>query len=417
VSGRMSSLDTQSNLHIPLLQSEFSLARLGAMASSNNRDMEGQSRSDVDNVHSIAPVGLGQNSDTGSGDGLDQAGRELNRLARISLVVSQIEQHRAELPELLNLAATDPARQAAALIELVEDGCTRLRQLDDRYGEVATELFGADTGEHGRPYASRLAAAADAWEPGLQPASFNRRHRNKVVRELMRTVKNLRSDANAPAFRLWLERDPAFQPLRDEDDWPNLSFKRLHVRARSRMQGIDRRPSHTDWTYHDVVTNPTDGFYRVPTKDDNARVEIQAISPNVRAVRPLGVSRHGFQVWLMRFTERLAVGDDFEWSIRKVFHRFDDTEAEPGWLALGVSQPGPIESGTFELVFRDAEKPPVEFVRFVTPKQTLPNLRGTEWPVEPNRSVATASFQSLEPNYSYGLMWSWRVGGIAQRHK
>src|SRR4051794_27565764 len=57
---------------------------------------------------------VGQNSDTGSGDGLDQAGRELNRLARVSLVASAIEQHRAELTELLSLAATDPGRQAAA---------------------------------------------------------------------------------------------------------------------------------------------------------------------------------------------------------------------------------------------------------------------------------------------------------------
>jgi hypothetical protein len=362
------------------------------------------------------PRWVGQKSDTvPAGQALDQAGRELNQLARISLVVTRIDGRAADLPELLSLASPHHEQRAAALAELVEAGCRRLGAMDERFGEVATRLFGAEPGAHGRPYPIRLAEAADSWQEGMAPATFNRRHRSKVIRELMRAMKLLRRDANAPAFRLWLERDPAFLPIRDEDDRPNLSFKRLHVHARSHIQGVDRRNSYTDWTYNDVVTRPTDGLFRIFTKEDNARVELVPRSSNVQAVRPLGLDRHGSQVWLMQLLDLPPIGQDFEWSVRKVFHRFDDTEAEPGWLALAVSQPRPILSGTFELAFGDAVSPPVEFYRFVTPKQTLPNLRGQEWEVQPKRSVATAIFDDLQPNKSHGLMWSWRHGGVRER--
>lgn len=348
-------------------------------------------------------------------DALDETGRELSRLARVSLVASAIAGARDELSALLALASADPALQARALVELVEDGCVRLRQRNERFGEVATLLFGAEPGYYGRPYAERLADAAEAWKEGTSGETFNRRHRAKVIRELTVSIKSLRRDADAPAFRLWLERDPAFRPLTDEDDRPNLSYVRLGVRACSYLRGVDRRPSYTDWTYRDVMTRPHDGTFRLFTKEDNAWVQMQGLSRNVRAVRALGINPFGYQVWLMQLLDLPPVGEPYSWSVRKTFHRFDSTEPEPGWVALAVSQPSPIETGLFALDFTQAEAGPIEFCQFVTPKQTLPNLRGTESEVHATAGIAAAPFEQMQRDQSYGLMWSWHRGGLARR--
>ncbi len=373
---------------------------------------EAGSPSDAVDVPLSGREAPGQNSDarSPSTDGLDDFGHELNRLANFGLTAAGISAHRAELRILLQLVGGDDEdTRAGKLIDLVIDGCHRLHAANERYGASAIELFGTRKGGQGRPYSLRLQAAADAWEIGMEPATFNRRHRRKVIKDLEVAVLELQRDAIRASFRRWLDRDAAFQPLPSSANQPNLAFKRRHFRAVSHIVGSDRRPAYTDWTYDDVATQGGEPFFRIYTKEDDARVEILAASDNVEVERPLGVDPWGSQVWLVRFNEVPQRGQEVEWSVRKVFHRWDDEIPPLGHLSLAVSQPRPIESGTIEVNFEHAAEHPERFVRFITPKQTLPNLRGEEWPVIPVRGSATAPFEALVPAHSHGLMWFWRT--------
>ena len=340
-------------------------------------------------------------------EGLDGLGSELSHLAEIGLTTTGINKHLGALPICLQLVSGK--NKALQLIDLINDGCIRLTSTNKRYGDVATDLFGSRPGERGRPYSSRLATAAGSWQENLAPASFNRRHRAKVLRELQQAVLELLQDATGATFRRWLELDVSLLPLPHHQNKSNLSFKRLHFNAITYIEGSDRRPSHTDWTYHDIATVGDVDQFRIFTKEDDARVEITARSDNIQVDRPLGVDPGGYQVWLIRFKKPPQRREEVEWSVRKTFHRSASPPIPFGWISLAASQPQSIESGTMEVNTKGAKVAPMRFTGFVTPKQTLPELRGTSWPVVPVNGRATVSFDQLVPWHSHGTSWFWRA--------
>lgn len=349
---------------------------------------------------------LGQNSDTASSADDSGLARELDLLARIGLTVRALTEHSDKCP-LLRARAAPGAPQLAerAVIELVTQACARLTSVNERYGLCATLLFGARTGDYGRSYARRNADAADCWREGLSTASFNKRHRAKVVGELAEQVISLTEQAKAP-FRLWLERDPAFRPISAADNAPNYAFVRRQVRAITYIMGSDRRPAYTDWHYLDVTHGGVDVF-RISTKQDDARVDIEALSSNVTILGHLGVDPFGSQGCGVRFDHVPGPDEEIEWAVRKRFAWWTGDQPDQDWLSVGVTQGRSIEAGTFELDFKNADEQPSQVIEFITPKQTLPYIRGTQQPAKIIGRRAVAVFEDLQPWFSYGLMWHW----------
>ena len=93
---------------------------------------------------------------------------------------------------------------------------------------------------------------------------------------------------------------------------------------------------------------------------------------------------------------------------QKSFEYFDSNDDTTfGYLALAASQPRPIGTGSFAANFAESRHRPRSVVGFVTPKHTLPTIRGRKWPVELKGDRAFEAFSSLTPWHSHGIMWLW----------
>jgi len=270
-------------------------------------------------------------------------------------------------------------------------------------------MYGTAPGERGLPYPDRHLRAAEAWLDGMTPATFDRRHRHGLIRALEMEMLGMLRDGALVTLRRYLNQDPGLRPLPDAMDRPNLAFKRLHVRARTYLIDARRPAAYTDWFYNDIATRGDQREFLISTKVD-ARVEIEALTPEtILPIQPLGINQNGYQVWRMQFVETPARGQEIEWAIRKHFREPRREVLDKDWLSIAVSQPRPIESGRFEVDLSLAKERPLRFAKFVTPKQTLPVLRGTEEALGPDKrsNVIGVDFESLVPWHSHGVYWWW----------
>jgi hypothetical protein len=343
-------------------------------------------------------------------DSLDAMGQELLTLARTGLVPSRIIERQAAhggLSLLLEFASQSSERRKRAedLISLVVEACNDLGP--GGLGQSARKLYGIGLGEREFPYERRHANAAESWNPDIEVSSWDRRHRREVITELEYKMLSLKREAEQAKLRDTLAQN-YLPPLVDpRNDRPNADFERLEFRAETHIVGTERRPFFTDWKYRDIAIRGGQQYHRVFTQME-ARVTIESRCDFVEVEQELGVNRYGYQIWLIRFVDPPKRGDIYEWSIRKRFSGELPEEVDKGWLSLAVSQPKNIERGTFVVNLEEAEERPKRFARFITPKMTLPTLRGPIWPLpESDELCKTIAFEYLTPWQSHGIYWWW----------
>jgi hypothetical protein len=333
-------------------------------------------------------------------------GRELLALARAGLVASRIIERRATLSLLLEFASESSERrkQAEDLISLVVEACDDLGP--GCLGESARKFYGTGQGEREFPYERRHANAAEAWNPDIEVRSWDRRHRREIITELEHMMLNLKREKEQSSLRDALAQKYLPPPVDPRHDRPNSDFERLEFRAETHIIGSDRRPIFTDWTYRDIAIRGDQQYHRVFTQME-ARVTIESLCDFVEVERELGVNRFGYQIWLVRFVDPPKRGDIYEWSIRKRFTGLPQ-KVEKDWLSLAVSQPRNIERGTLIVNLEEAQERPKRFARFITPKMTLPTLRGAVWPLPESKELRkTVVFEYLAPWHSHGIYWWW----------
>jgi hypothetical protein len=343
-------------------------------------------------------------------DGLDAMGRELLTLARAGLVASRIIERQAAddgLGLLLEFASQSSERrkQAEDLISLVVEACNDLGP--GGIGQSARKFYGTGQGEREFLYERRHANAAEAWNPDIAISSWDRRHRREVITELEHKMLSLKREAEQARLRDALALEYLPPPVDPRHDRPNKDFERLEFRAETHIVGTERRPLFTDWKYRDVAISGGQQYHRIFTQME-ARVTIESLCEFVEVEQELGVNRYGYQIWLVRFADPPRRGDIYEWTIRKRFHGDLPEEVDKGWLSLAVSQAKNIERGTFVVNLTEAQERPRRFARFITPKMTLPTLRGPVWPLpESDERCRTVVFDYLTPWQSHGVYWWW----------
>jgi hypothetical protein len=337
-------------------------------------------------------------------------GQQLLALAKAGLLISEILQRQSErgdLGLLLEFASqsSEPRQQAQDLINLVIVACDELGP--GPLGESARKFYGTSPGEREFPYERRHANASWAWDQDIQIASWDRRHLKEVIKELEYKLLELKREAEQAQLRYTLTHDYLPQPVDPKNDRPNRDFERLEFQAETHIVENERRPLYTDWHYRDMAVRGGQQYHRIFTQIE-ARVTVESLCDFVEVEQELGVNRYGFQIWQVRFPNPPERGDIYEWSVRK---RFSGELAEPvetGWLSLAVSQPKNIERGTFTVNLDEAAELPRRFARFITPKMTLPNLRGPVWPLpESDKLSRTVTFDYLTPWQSHGIYWWW----------
>ena len=337
-------------------------------------------------------------------------GRELLALARAGLVASRIMERQATnggLSLLLEFASQsfDRRKRAEDLISLVVDACNHLGP--GGLGQSARKFYGTGQGEREFPYERRHANAAEAWNPDITVSSWDRRHRRAVIVELEYKMLDLKRETEQSKLRDALTQRYLPQPVDSKNDRPNSDFERLEFCAETHIIGTDRRPLFTDWKYRDIAIRGGQQHHRIFTQME-ARVTVESLCDFIEVERELGINRFGYQIWLVRFVNPPKRGDIYEWSIRKRFHGELTEKVDKGWLSLAVSQPRNIERGTFVVNLEEAQERPKRFARFITPKMTLPTLRGPVWPLpESDELHRTTVFEYLAPWQSHGIYWWW----------
>jgi hypothetical protein len=337
-------------------------------------------------------------------------GQQLVALAKAGLLVSRIierQTRRGDLSLLLDFSSEsgDSREQAQELVNLVVRGCDELGP--GFLGQSARKYYGTDRWEREFPYERRHANAAEAWNADIQVTSWDRRYRRRIITELEHKILELRREAEQAKLRSTLEQGYLPPPVDPKHNKPNTDFKRLEFRAETHIVGSDRRPRFTDWHYRDIAVTGNQRYFRIFTQME-ARVTLESTCDFVQVEQELGANRYGQQIWQIRFVNPPKRGDIYEWSVRK---HFSGELAEPvdrGWLSLAVSQPKNIERGTFTVDFSQATEAPTRFSRFITPKMTLPTLRGPVWDL-PGSSERrrTVTFEYLTPWQSHGIYWWW----------
>jgi hypothetical protein len=315
---------------------------------------------------------------------------------------------------LLDLAssAPSPRERAQALVDLVVAAVNALG--DGALGESVRKLFGTNPGEHGLPYQRRHAAASYAWDPDIDVPSYDRRHRRTAITALQHRILELKREDERRALQATLADGFLPPPAAAEHDQPNLAFKRLGFSAETHIIGAGRHPAYTDWRYRDIALTGREQYHRVFTQVE-ARLVIEPLDDSVTVERPVGVNRFGYQIWLIRFRTMPERGQEFAWGVRKRFlpPRVEPTDKD--WLSLAVSQPDHIAQGSFTVNLENADELPDRFARFVTPKMTLPNLRGPVWPLplteDPRKTV---TFEYLTPLHSHGIYWWWTAKEVVR---
>jgi hypothetical protein len=141
----------------------------------------------------------------------------------------------------------------------------------------------------------------------------------------------------------------------------------------------------------------------------DARVTVESLDDFVEVDQELGIiNNYGYQIWLVRLRDPPARGQVYEWSIRKRFRNELDERVDKGWLSLAVSQPRSIDRGALAVNLERAAEYPGRFARFITPKMTLPNLRGPVWELPNSRDLKrSVTFEYLAPWQSHGIYWWW----------
>jgi len=350
-------------------------------------------------------AGLGSSPDVA----LDGLGRQLFVLARVGLLPAKIlERQRAseDLAMVLELVtAPSPRDQAQALIDLLARAADELG--DGPLGESVRRLYGTEPGERGLPYQRRHAAAAYAWDADIEVASYDRRYRRLGIQALQHQLLLLRREQERQTLQATLTGVYLPPPMDPSEDRPNVAFRRLGFSAEAHILSGSRSPAYTDWRYHDIAVTGREQRFRVFTQVE-AKVALEPLDDTVTIERSLGANRFGYQVWLVRFRELPELGQEIRWGVRKHFlpPRLQATDHD--WLSLAASQPGVIAEGRFTVNYDNAGEQPARFAKFITPKMTLPNLRGPVWPLPPpNEHRQTVTFELLTPWHSHGIYWWW----------
>jgi len=342
--------------------------------------------------------------------GLDGLGRQLFVLARVGLLpakIMELQVARGDLDMLLDLAsdAPSPRDRAQALVDLVVRAANALGP--GPLGESVRQLYGTTPGERGLPYQRRHAGAAFAWDPDIEVASYDRRNRRNGINALEHQILELKREDERQALAATLASGFLPPPVDPSQDRPNVAFRRLGFSAETHIVRGSRHPAFTDWRYRDIALTGQEQYFRIFTQVE-AKLTIEPLDDSITVERPLGANRFGYQIWLVRFRERPERGQTIAWGVRKQFSmpRLDPTDRD--WLSLAASQPDQITEGTFTVNLEQADELPERFVRFITPKMTLPNLRGPTWPVpETGDRRKTVTFDYLTPWHSHGIYWWW----------
>jgi hypothetical protein len=357
---------------------------------------------------------------TGRGsDDYDDLARELRYLAKLGLVTERVMRCAggpdARLRTLLalqgfNRTETLPLR-VAAVVDAVADVC---HKVEGSVGNQARALFGAARNERELPYNERLSAAAAFWASdddsrrarGKKHAvdSFRRRGIAPVVIAVELKLLERQRDASHQKLNEIRKAGSLGSLISDEDDAPNKAFLRLAFHARMVFKGLSRFPSYTDWSYTDLIRFPAPRTFRVFTNADSC-IEIEAVDDSIAGVEPLGVNINGYQVHRVHFDSVPPPGGTITWSIRKRY--LDHLQKPQTWLSLAQSQPEYLSEGTLVVQF-DREQVPARVERFITPRGTLPQLRGYRQRIDPAPpNIFTAPFNGLAPWHSHGIYWWW----------
>ncbi len=342
-------------------------------------------------------------------DALDGMGRQLLALARTGLVTSRIIERETskKLGLLLGFASesSEPRKQAEELIDLVVKACAELGP--GPLGESARKYYGTELGEREFPFERRHASAACAWDSDIEVESWDRRHRREVITEVEHQILSIKQREAQSKLRAANAQSYLPPPADPREAIPNPDYERLEVRAETHIIGNERRPLFTDWHYRDFAVRGGRQYHRIYTTVE-ARVTIESLCDFVEVERELGVNQYGYQIWVVRFLNPPEEGATYEWSIRKHFNDKPDVPIDRDWLALAVSNPNGIDRGTFIVNMEQAKEVPKRFARFITPKMTLPVLRGPVWDLpESNELRRTVTFEYLAPWYSHGIYWWW----------
>jgi hypothetical protein len=314
---------------------------------------------------------------------------------------------RQKLNLLLEFASesSEPRKQAEQLINLVVKACAQLGP--GPMGESARKYYGTELGEREFPYERRHANAAWAWDSDIEVSSWDRRHRRGVIIELQYRMLSLKQEEAQSKLRATNAQIYLPPPADPKQALPNPDFERLEFRAETYIVGKERRRRFTDWHYRDFAVRGGHQYHRIYTTME-ARVTIESLCDFVEVEREMGVNQYGYQIWLVRFLNPPAEGTIYEWSVRKYFSDAPTEKIDNDWLSLAVSQPKSIERGTFIVNLEEAEEAPKRFARFITPKMTLPVLRGPTWNLpESNELRRTVTFEYLTPWHSHGIYWWW----------
>jgi hypothetical protein len=341
---------------------------------------------------------------------LDDVGRQLFVLARVGLLPGKIldrQRSEADLGMLLDLASSSPVprEKAQALVTLVIKAANSLG--DGPLGESVRKLYGTDRGEQGLPYRRRHASASFAWDPDIDVPSYDRRHRRTGINALEHRILEIKREDERSALQAALTQTFAPPSVLPDHDRPNLEFKRLSFSAETHILGGSQHPAFTDWRYRDIALTGQQQHFRIFTQVE-AKLSIEPLDDSITVERSLGANRFGYQIWLIRFNDTPERGQEIEWGVRKTFSspRLDPTDKD--WLSLAASQPNCITKGDFTVNLTEADELPERFARFITPKMTLPNLRGPIWPLpQADNLRRTASFEYLTPWHSHGIYWWW----------
>jgi hypothetical protein len=341
----------------------------------------------------------------------DALAREITRIAIVGLgspaELARRQRATAEFPISFRLdrvvaAGDDVDSQAIALVQVLIEASREIEALD--LSAMAQALIGADARYRDWPYDRRRGQAVRIWDPHEEKVdeSFTRRPLKRIVDELalvaLGKAGSVATDDGSRRTRR--------ASLEDHRPTPNL--ERLAFRADVWLTGADQRIYQSERTYRDRATAAGVDSVRMFIRSGNIAA-VEPTTESIASVENRGLDGSGYMVWVVKFREPLEEDEEIEWGTRRIYR-------EPTadlWVALTVthSTPAPpIKQGTF-VAHLDAQYPPKRVHKFVTPKDTLPNIHGETEELTPTRTgLARADFRDLETWQTYGIRW-WPHGG------
>jgi len=330
--------------------------------------------------------------------------RELVKIAMAGLQPGMLAQRSDRFPMAFGLdrvrLSSDRLDQATTLVECIIRAARTIP--GEKVSLMAQALFGVENRFRDVAYDERRGNAVEIWDPeGVRkPDNFARRQIPKITEAMALALMN---DSNGlPTTQTFI-----LGTARLADQKKTEGLDRLAFRAETWLTERGQRAYVSEWTFKDKATRAGIDAVRV-FRRAMVGLTVEPASDTIDRVEYRGTDNAGWTVWLVRFRDTLAVGQEIEWKTRTVYgteHLNAVKDYEELALTVSHSPPkGPILRGTFIAHF-DMRFPPERLVRFETPKGTFPDILGPTQNLAITSGAARADFQDLQPWWTYGICW------------